>query len=207
MHRAAILLGLFTTALLAAGCGTDDDRSLAGETRPHRRDPGILDEGQVQSLNRAVADYDGAIIGWQSKVPTCRLQTRRLLRQRAPARRVLGCHMQTTARVVRSVRALDRVVNGLEGDWNTACGDALDSTRTFVGGYDRAWSRVLGDWRALAADRRANLDADLKVAYRLALGLGRVQVPKLHTACMEQSDVAEGRRLARLAADEATARS
>jgi hypothetical protein len=204
MLRAAFLLGLTTMSLLVAGCGNDGERSFADDRPSHERDRGILDETQVLTFNRAVADYNGSITAWQAKVPACRLQTRSLLRRRAPATRVLGCHLQSSARVVRSVRALHRTVDGFEGEWNTECGDALDSTRTFMSGYDRAWSRVLADWRSLARDRRANLDADLKVAYRLALGIGRLQLPRVHQACMEAPDVVEGRRLAQLAADESS---
>lgn len=207
MLRISVFCAVAALAVLASGCGADDERAHgASEPAPPARDPGILDDEQVIDVNQSVANYNRAVVSWERDLPSCQAQARRLVKRHAPLPRVLRCHVDATRRNVQSVAALRATLVGLHGDWSDECGPALASMKSFLVRYHAAWARVLADWRVMATGRGSNVERDVKVAHRLAVTIGQHGLPTFQRACMTSADVAEGLRLANLAVEDASGR-
>ena len=104
---------------------------------------------------------------------------------------------------MRRLGLLRRVVVDARGDWSPDCATQMVRLRTFITRFDAAWRHVDRDFRDLAAERGANLNAHVETARLMSIAFGRFHLPATHAACLTQADSELGLSLA--AAAERTA--
>lgn len=189
--------------LVAGACGDSGERSYGGIS-PVQVRIGAFHASQVRQFNRAVADYNGAVVGWEQRTPTCQRATKRLLARDAGPARQVRCHRENAVVVVDAVAELRRVVATFDGgEWSPDCSRSMRALRGFLVRFDAAWRRVLTDWNALARGQSADLDEHVETARAMAAGFGALQLAPVHDDCMTERDAADGLAMAAKAADDA----